>query len=202
MSTENPEVKIRGEFTPDPNVCRFVTSVPLIETGWTLVFRSAEEAKGSPLLEAVFADGAIALASIHENALTLTKESPDHWPKVAQRLLPRMKETLSAGNAIDPSAIERLKAQPVGDRMGEIITGIFEAKINPALASHGGWVKLVEVRGRDVIVEMGGGCQGCSASSQTLKYGIERAIREACPQVREVFDVTDHASGTNPYYKA
>jgi NFU1 iron-sulfur cluster scaffold homolog, mitochondrial len=195
------DVKIRGEFTPDPNLCRFVINRTLLESGWTLVFRSAEEAAGSPLIEAIFRDGAISVVSVQDSAITLTKNSPDHWPRVAQRLLPLMKEHLTKGPAVAPEVVERLKAKPVGERMAAVIQDIFERQINPALASHGGWVKLVEIRDRDVIVEMGGGCQGCSASKQTLKYGIEAAIREACPQVREILDVTDHASGANPYYK-
>jgi len=36
----------------------------------------------------------------------------------------------------------------------------------------------------------------------TLGQGIEVAILEAVPEVRQVVDVTDHASGTNPYYEA
>jgi Fe-S cluster biogenesis protein NfuA len=78
---------------------------------------------------------------------------------------------------------------------------LLDSQINPFLASHGGFVKLHRVEGRDVHVEMGGGCQGCAASQQTMKHGIERAIREAIPQVGEVIDSTDHAAGANPYYK-
>jgi len=42
MSTLTPsDVKIRGEFTPDPDVCRFTVNQPLLEEGWTLVARGA-----------------------------------------------------------------------------------------------------------------------------------------------------------------
>ena len=47
---------------------------------------------------------------------------------------------------------------------------------------------------------MGGGCQGCGAADVTLKQGIERLIKEEIPEVEEVLDTTDHASGENPYY--
>jgi Fe/S biogenesis protein NfuA len=47
-----------------------------------------------------------------------------------------------------------------------------------------------------------GGCQGCGMASVTLKQGIERILKEAIPEVTEVVDVTDHASGDNPYYQA
>jgi Fe-S cluster biogenesis protein NfuA len=77
---------------------------------------------------------------------------------------------------------------------------VLESSINPALASHGGWVKLNRIEGQDVYVEMGGGCQGCASSRSTMKFGIERAIKEVAPNVRNVIDVTDHEAGTNPYY--
>jgi Fe/S biogenesis protein NfuA len=49
---------------------------------------------------------------------------------------------------------------------------------------------------------MGGGCQGCGLAAVTLSQGIEVAILDAVPEIAEVVDVTDHASGTNPYYEA
>jgi Fe/S biogenesis protein NfuA len=39
-------------------------------------------------------------------------------------------------------------------------------------------------------------------ASVTLSQGIEHAIKEAIPEITAVIDVTDHASGQNPYYEA
>ena len=72
--------------------------------------------------------------------------------------------------------------------------------VNPVIASHGGFISLVGVKGRKIYVEMGGGCQGCSASRMTLKAGVERMICEEIPEVEEVIDETDHAGGANPYF--
>jgi hypothetical protein len=47
---------------------------------------------------------------------------------------------------------------------------------------------------------MSGGCQGCAASAATLRQGVERMLRAALPQIGEIVDVTDHASGDAPYY--
>jgi Fe/S biogenesis protein NfuA len=49
---------------------------------------------------------------------------------------------------------------------------------------------------------LGGGCQGCGLASVTLRQGIEVAIRESIPEIVNVIDVTDHASGENPYYES
>jgi Fe/S biogenesis protein NfuA len=77
---------------------------------------------------------------------------------------------------------------------------LIDTMINPAVAGHGGFVELVDVQDNRVYLQMGGGCQGCGAADITLKAGIERLIREELPEVAEVVDATDHASGANPYY--
>lgn len=90
------------------------------------------------------------------------------------------------------------------DLMGDVphkVDQLLEHAINPALAVHGGYAKLVGVDDeRNVYVHMGGGCQGCSASAMTLRMGIRRSIKEHIPEVLEVIDVTDHSQGENPYY--
>ena len=81
------------------------------------------------------------------------------------------------------------------------VTQLLDMSINPALASHGGYAELVDVRDDGaVVVTMGGGCQGCAMSQATLSEGIRRAILEAVPEVTEVVDATDHTAGENPYY--
>jgi Fe/S biogenesis protein NfuA len=77
---------------------------------------------------------------------------------------------------------------------------LIDTMINPAVAGHGGYVELIDVQDNRVYLQMGGGCQGCGAADITLKSGIERLIKEEIPEVEEVLDTTDHASGANPYY--
>ncbi|MEQ1856717.1 MAG: NifU family protein [Longimicrobiales bacterium] len=96
---------------------------------------------------------------------------------------------------------------PTASRSGAIPTGpiadrvrsVLESQVNPAIAAHGGMISLVDVENTDVYVEMSGGCQGCALSRMTLKQGVERMLREAVPELTAVHDVTDHASGDNPY---
>jgi Fe/S biogenesis protein NfuA len=78
---------------------------------------------------------------------------------------------------------------------------VLRDQINPAIAMHGGWAELVEVDGTTAYLRLGGGCQGCGMAAMTLRHGIERAIRAAVPEIADIIDVTDHASGANPYYE-
>ena len=79
---------------------------------------------------------------------------------------------------------------------------LIDTMINPAIAGHGGYVDLIDVQDNRVYLQMGGGCQGCGVADITLKSGIERLIKDELPEVVEVLDTTDHASGANPYYTA
>ena len=101
------------------------------------------------------------------------------------------------------------RPNPLGDMgrlelagsLAEKVQQLLDMSINPALASHGGFASLVEVREDDsVVVTMGGGCQGCAMSQATLSDGIKRAIMEAIEEVTDVVDVTDHEAGENPYF--
>lgn len=82
------------------------------------------------------------------------------------------------------------------------VRSLLESHVNPSIASHGGRADLVAVRDDVVYLALGGGCQGCSMASVTLKQGIEQIIKQMVPRVREVVDVTDHAQGSNPFYSS
>lgn len=87
------------------------------------------------------------------------------------------------------------------DPDAQAVQKILDEEINPAVAQHGGFVTLLDVRDGTVFIQMGGGCQGCGMVDVTLKQGIEVRIREAVPAIREIVDSTDHAGGRNPYYR-
>ncbi|MFQ5700441.1 MAG: iron-sulfur cluster assembly accessory protein [Acidobacteriota bacterium] len=78
---------------------------------------------------------------------------------------------------------------------------VIEKKINPGIASHGGFITLLDVKDDTAYISLGGGCQGCGMADVTLKQGIEVMIKEAVPAIRNIIDTTDHAGGTNPYYQ-
>ena len=88
----------------------------------------------------------------------------------------------------------------MSDELMTKVQELIDSTINPAVAGHGGFVELIDVQDNRVYLTMGGGCQGCGAADVTLKAGIERLIKEELPEIEEVLDSTDHASGTNPYY--
>jgi len=96
-------------------------------------------------------------------------------------------------------------APPPADLSGDVaqrVIQVLDQQVNPTIAAHGGRAELVGVEQGTAYLRLGGGCQGCGMATVTLSQGIERAIIQAVPEITNVVDVTDHQSGTNPYFEA
>jgi Fe/S biogenesis protein NfuA len=89
-----------------------------------------------------------------------------------------------------------LARHPLAGRVQEIL----DDRVNPGLAAHGGVVSLVDIQEARVVLRFGGGCQGCGMADLTLKEGVAAQLKQQIPEISEVVDATDHASGENPYY--
>ena len=73
-------------------------------------------------------------------------------------------------------------------------------EVNPSLSSHGGFVDLVEItKKNEVVLNFGGGCQGCSSVNMTLKDGVEKQLKTLYPEISAVLDATDHSYKENAY---
>ena len=58
--------------------------------------------------------------------------------------------------------------------------------LRPYLISDGGNVKLVEIQGRNILLEMEGACVSCIAQEVTVNMGIEKRLKQVIPQVKDV----------------
>jgi len=73
--------------------------------------------------------------------------------------------------------------------MKEEVMKVLE-QIRPALQADGGDVELVEITEDGIVkVRLKGACGSCPMSTMTLKMGIERAMLEQVPSVKEVVQV-------------
>lgn len=60
--------------------------------------------------------------------------------------------------------------------------------LRPYIASHKGSVEVIDFDAADgtLLVRLGGTCHGCSASTITLKQGLESRLRQMVPEVLHV----------------
>jgi Fe-S cluster biogenesis protein NfuA len=114
----------------------------------------------------------------------------------------RVFELLDGVDAVHRLAITRL-AGALGDRLRPLrrddvaVDWLFEAygvgvddvaaadtaleQVRPYLHEHGGEVEVLAVRSGVVRVRLSGACSGCTSASQTLRSGVEEALREGLP---------------------
>ena len=190
------EIRITAE-PKDNSTCRFVVDRPIYPDG-SAFFGNKERASGSGLAEKLFAIEGVSSVMIQDNLVTVTAASGGNWMPIAKQVGTTIRAVLGSGEKAVSDAV--LSSIPDADVIKKRVQSILDQEINPAVAAHGGWVELIDVKRNEVFIRMGGGCQGCGMADVTLKQGVERSIREAIPEVGAIMDTTDHASGRNPYY--
>jgi Fe-S cluster biogenesis protein NfuA len=180
----------------DESRCKFILSRAVHEPG-VRKYSSAEEAAESPVAQAVLEVPGISEVVVSGNVITAVKPD-DAMPWSV--LEPQVRYAVNAG-------AERLVAAGVtvaetmdDDSIYDAVAEIFRTQINPAVAQHGGRIDLIDVQDATVVVRLMGGCQGCGMANVTLRQGVEAALKRLVPAVRGIKDVTDHASGSNPYF--
>ncbi len=103
---------------------------------------------------------------------------------------------------LNPGVPAEILAMGIESALAQMAIKVLDDEVNPSIASHGGRADLVALDDANKVayIKMSGGCQGCSMSRMTLSQGIETALRGAIPELTDVRDITDHASGVNPFY--
>ncbi|OLC07926.1 MAG: hypothetical protein AUH41_09400 [Gemmatimonadetes bacterium 13_1_40CM_66_11] len=186
----------------DAQRCKFVVSVPVF-AGGVRRFTGSDDAKGSPLAEAIFAIPGLAVNEliVSGNIVTVVKQSPTPWQAVGKPVGAAIRAALASD--VPPVAAAPKPAGAVNDdSLYEQVARVFEEQVNPMVARHGGHVELIDVQDAVVMLRMGGGCQGCGMADVTLRQGIEGMLAQLVPAVRGIVDITDHTSGANPYFQA
>ena len=189
------EIKITGEPSRGGDRCSFMVDRPLLPAE-SAHFASPEVAAQSPLAAELLAVPGVSSVLIADNTVTVGADHPVDWPALGIGQV--IRKHIRSGAPIVAS--DYFDALPSEGDLKWAIRDLLEREINPAVAQHGGYVELIDVKKNNVYLRLGGGCQGCGAADVTLKQGIEKAIRSLAPAVGEILDTTDHAAGRNPYY--
>jgi Fe-S cluster biogenesis protein NfuA len=182
----------------NPEICRFTVNRTL-HIG-TASFDHKAKTEQSLLAQKLFEIEGITRIQLIGHLLVLTKTPKQDWEELITRVEAILEAFLVSGFALSQEQVED-RMMLMGRGTKEKIQYLLAHKINPGVAAHAGFVELIDVRDNNLYVRLGGGCQGCGAADFTLRQGIEAIIRKEVPEILQVFDITDHAAGMNPYYR-
>tara|TARA_B100000959_G_scaffold270231_1_gene316835 strand:- start:208 stop:897 length:690 start_codon:yes stop_codon:yes gene_type:complete len=200
---EGAEAKIQIKAQPQNSMDQLKLMLNrelLPEHSW--VFQNPEDAKDSPTAQALLELDGICSVQVDGSTLLLYREIPfyslDEWKPLAKEAGQTLRQHFESGLPLVPPAA--LEAIPPSEEIHSKATAVIEEEINPGIAAHSGVITLNRVEGNRIFLLMGGGCQGCSAASVTLRMGIHRTFHERIPGIGAIYDETDHAAGENPFF--
>lgn len=199
MSEAPPLRRIQAQGSQrDPQTMRFILEAP-IQPGMTLDADGPRD--GAPLAAALFALDGVRKVQVTGETILVTCAPGHDWQALKAPVAGAIRRVLDSTD------------QPLGTPAAEIRPGMLDAAMlaranevldkqaNPSIAKHRGKVSAESVEDGVVYLRMSGGCHGCASSAITLRNGVERILRTALPEIREIVDVTDHATGENPFYQ-
>ena len=195
-------ITIRAETSvADPDSCKFTVS-KMVHPGGPFFFDTPERAAGSPLIERLFALTGVAHVLVAGNVVTIGKNESASWDGLRAEIGAVIRTQLLTGvRAILEAPQSALPGYRNDDQIREVVQDLLDRETNPSIAAHGGMISIVRLEDRKLYIKMSGGCQGCAASQVTLRQGFELMVRRVAPEVIDIIDATDHASGTKPFYK-
>jgi Fe-S cluster biogenesis protein NfuA len=200
VSDAGGDIRIKAKLDEMNETVVFMVDRPVLE-GHSFWCPDRETAyANAPLAGAIFDVGGVYSVLIHDTTVTVTREGGNQKPleEFAREAGQQIRAQLKSGMPVLlPEVMEQM---PSEEEVRAGIQAVIDAEINPGIASHSGVITLDRVQGNTVYITMGGGCQGCAASSITLRSGVERAFREAVPMLGAVLDQTDHTAGANPFF--
>ncbi|MEM1162868.1 MAG: DUF6522 family protein [Pseudomonadota bacterium] len=178
----------------DPDVVGFILDAP-IQQGASVQFEAAGDA---PLARALFALAGVVRVEVGGTTIWVKKHRDADWVLLKPAVAGALRSVLDETDA--PLGPDTHADNSPDTTLLSAIEDLLNQQVNPAVAAHGGQISVDRVEGGTVYLRMSGGCQGCAASSATLREGVERMLRAALPEIDKIVDVTDHAAGDTPFY--
>ncbi|MBI2421701.1 MAG: NifU family protein [Candidatus Hydrogenedentes bacterium] len=201
VSAWSDEIRIKAKLDPHGYTIVFLVDRPVLE-GHSFMARDQDGAFAhSPLAASIFDLGGIVSVLIHNMTVTVNRDGrPDQSVEEAAREIgAQIRAHLKSGMPVlDPAYLDQM---PPVEEIRAGLQKVLDREINPGIASHSGYITLNRVEGNTAYITMGGGCQGCAASSMTLRQGVESAFRLEVPFLGALLDETDHTAGINPFFK-
>lgn len=196
--SENITIKARINEATDTGV--FMVDRPVLDGFSFYAPDRATANRESPLAAALFDLDSVDAVTIHGMTVTVKRGGRSNAPhdQWAKEIAGQIREHLKSGvPVVNPEWLDKV---PDEATLRAALQEVIDKEINPGIAGHSGNISITDIQGNTVFIKMGGGCQGCAASSITLRQGVEQSFRMAMPYMGALLDETDHAAGTNPFF--
>ncbi len=173
---------INVNATPNPLSYQFTSEKPFVEFGHH-AFYEADQSTHCPIAQELLSVVGIDHILITPMFLTVTLKDPDSWTHLESAVSQIVKKHCESLPLVVKSDVESSEPQ---DELWHKVSELIETHVTPAIASHGGFIKLQRIENSIVFVELQGACDSCPSALVTLKDGIENLLKFYIPTIQEV----------------
>lgn len=155
-------------------------------------FKNPEEAKASPLAQALFGIEGVQGIFLGSDFISVTRTEQLDWDALKPLILGAIMDHFTTGAPVmldENDTAPQEKHKEYDGEEAEIVAQIIElldTRVRPAVAQDGGDIVFHGFENGIVYLHMQGACSGCPSASMTLKAGVENLLRHYVPEVTEV----------------
>jgi Fe-S cluster biogenesis protein NfuA len=177
------------EPTPNPNAMKFILREPL---SWGIAhsYENAEQAKGDPLANALFALTHVTNVFYVDRWLTVTQDGAVDWEDLAREVAVPLR---AAPAAVDQSAAAVFAARESFEHLTaadqqrlDDINLVLDQQIRPYLQSDGGDLHVLSLVGNQLVVHYQGACGTCPSSISGTLSSIQNQLRTLEPDLEVI----------------
>lgn len=175
--TVSVDLAVRARETPNPEGRMYLCD-RVLGTGRSLFFSTeTPDAQVPTLARLLLAIDGVQSLLIRENTLTVQRISGHPWDAIDRGVDAGLRQYfLRCGHELSADALPRAK-----DPLLDEVYAVLAERVLPGIHADGGDLELVSIEQGVVRVAMHGACQGCPASTATLRIGVEQTLQQAFP---------------------
>ncbi len=178
---------IQTEETPNPETLKFIPGESVLGDIPSVYYKDLDTAKASPIATALFGIDGVCGVYLASDFITVTLKDKS-WENTKTEVLSCISNHYISGLPFitNENANHTEEIKELNDDTSIKINAIIEEKVRPAVARDGGDIIFNKFEDGVVYISMRGSCDGCPASTMTLKNGVENLLKHYVPEVESV----------------
>lgn len=180
-------INIHAKTVPNPLAMTFVIENQLLTEGAYMFESKAAALSQSPLAAKLFELDFVTQVFISQDFITVSKtETEEDWVELMPPLRVLIKRTLESGTPLLNLEDIPAPAKEPEDTFEKQLKALIDQKIRPATRMDGGDITFASYADGVVKVNLAGSCVGCPFAPRTIKSGVEKLLKGAFPELKEV----------------
>lgn len=184
---------IKISKTPNENVLRFSLNIPVGNGS----FYDKDTPKPPALCTELFLIDGVNKVFLGSDFISVTKNDEVEWAYIKNLIVSvlvnefsEVFKSLQGSNFPEKEAVgKKKKSRSHDSEFLNEVEKVIDSKIRPSLEADGGDMDIYDFADGVLKIKLLGACDGCPASAQTLKNGVERILKHYFKEITEIQEV-------------